>query len=61
VDDPAARARAGEEAEAKRLVAGDRLAARELDVGGQARCRAVEPARVDQRVNDGAAAAATIA
>src|SRR5678815_497862 len=36
VDDPAARAGAGVEAEAKRLIAGDRLAACELDIGGEA-------------------------
>ena len=36
------------EAEAQRLVAGDRFGADELDVGGQRGRRAVEPARVDQ-------------
>src|SRR5436190_14138204 len=49
VDDPASRTGAGEEAETKRPVARDRLAARELDVGGEARRRALEPARLDQR------------
>jgi len=48
VDDPASRTGA-EKAETKRPVPRDRLAARELDVGGEARRRAVEPARVDQR------------
>jgi hypothetical protein len=61
VDDPAARAGAVKTAQAKRLVAGDRLAARELDVGGQARRRAVEPAASISAVNDGAAVATTIA
>ena len=49
------------EAQAQRLVAGDRLAASELDVGGERGRRASRRRASISAVNDGAAVAATIA